>query len=466
MRIDLPVYAPDQSINSGVLTVAENVEPAADGYRPIRDIVTSGDALAETFNGGGSFKSEDGTAYLLAGTSTKLYRWSSGSWVELLTGLTTSSRWKFVSFGNFVIGVNGGTTQVVNLAAGTAGVLAGAPTGTDITVVGDYVVITGADGNKKMVQWSAFNDHTEWTPGVNQAGFQPMLTGDEIMGIAGGEFGVILQRTRLVRMSRTGNADAPFQFDEITPNVGCASRGSISYAGRSVFFRSDRGFMSCEDGQLPVPFGNEIIDKTFASEVPRDEWERLYCTIDPERSVARWCLPGSPGKQWLYNWSLQRFGIAKYPFEAVFSGFTSSTDADNTGIANIDADTRTTDDPGFSGGNPSLYVIKDGKLGTESGPTLQAVLWLGFKRLPSALVQRLNSLFLEGDMTAATVVLDHRQRLGDPENLKTADSMRPSGRIPIRVAGKYIATRVKIAAGHVWSIFQAIEFVGQEGGER
>lgn len=466
MRIDLPVYAPDQSINSGVLTVAENVEPAADGYRPIRDIVTSGSALAETFNGGAAFISTTGIAYLLAGTTAKLCRWSAGAWSNLLTGLTVTKRWQFAQFGDFVVAVNGGATKEVDLDASTATDLAGAPTGTCIAIVGDFVVIGQADGNILMVQWSAFNDHTGWTPQVNQSGFQPMLTGGEVMGLAGGEFGVILQRQRLVRMSRTGDATAPFQFDEITPNVGCASKGSIAQAGRSVFFLSDRGFMACEDGQLPVPIGNELVDRTFLREVPRDEWERLYAVVDPVNAVVRWCLPGTPGKQWLYNWTLKRWSTPKYTFDGAFSGFTSSTDSDNTGITNIDGDTRTTDDPEFSGGNPSLYVIKGGKLGTESGPPLAATLWMGFVEFTKDLVSRLRSFRPVGDMTSASCVLDCRQRLGDAENLKTASAIRDSGIMPCRATGKYVATRFSIPAGEAWSYCRAFEYELERGGQR
>ena len=466
MRIDLPVFAPDQSINSGVLLVAENVEPAADGYRPILDIVTSGSALSETFNGGAAFISTNGTAYLLAGTTAKLCRWSAGGWSNLLTGLTVTKRWQFTQFGDYVVAVNGGDTKVVDLNAGTAGDLTGAPKGTCITVVGDQVVIGQADENILLVKWSAFNDHTGWSAGVDQSGFQPMLTGGEIMGLAGGEYGIILQRGRLVRMSRTGDADAPFQFDEITPNVGCASKGSIAQAGRSVFFLSDRGFMACEDGQLPVPIGNESVDRTFLKEVPRDDWERLYATVDPVNAVVRWALPGTPGKQWLYNWTLKRWSTPRYTFEGVFSGFTSSTDTDNTGITNIDGDTRTVDDPEFSGGNPSLYVIKGGKLGTESGTPVQASLWLGFVEFTKDLVSRIRAFRPVGDMTSASCVLDCRQRLGDAENLRTASSLRDSGLMPVRASGKYVATRFTIPAGVLWSIVRAFEFETEPGGKR
>jgi hypothetical protein len=466
-RIDLPAYLPDQSINSGVVTVAENVYRAADGYRPVGSFLSNSSALPAPFNGGGSFISTGGTSYLLAGTTETLSRYSAGGWVDLLDTLTVSQRWNFAQFGNYVIAVNGGVTQVVDLNAGTAGDLTDAPTGTCIAVVGDYVVIGQADGDILKIQWSAYNNHTGWTPGVNQSGFQPMLTGGEIMGLAGGEFGVILQRQRLVRMSRTGDSTAPFQFDEITPNVGCASKGSVCQHGRSVFFLSDRGFMACEDGQLPVPIGNEKVDRDFQNHVPRDEWARLYGTVDPRRTLVSWVLPGNPGKEWIYNWTLQEWSFATYNVDGAFSGYTSSTDTDNTGITDIDADPAlTVDDPRFSGGAPRLFAVQGGRIGTMEGPPLQARVHLGFYEFAKDRVSRLRAIRLVGDMTDATCTVDTRQRLGDAERLTTVSGIRASGIMPIRCSGRYVSIRTTIPAAHQWGIFRAVEVEVAGGGER
>ena len=467
MRIDLPAFLPDQSINSGVVTIAENVYRAADGYRPVGSFLSNSDALPATFNGGGAFISTAGTSYLLAGTTTTLSRYSAGGWVSLLSGLTVSQRWNFAQFGNYVVAVNGGATREVDLNAGTASSLSGAPTGTSIAIVGDYVVIGQADGDILLVQWSAFNDHTGWTPGTDQSGFQPMLTGGEIMGLAGGEFGVILQRQRLVRMSRTGDASAPFQFDEITPNVGCAAKGSIAQAGRSVFFLSDRGFMACDDGQLPVPIGNEKVDRWFRMNVPRDEWKRMHAAVDPTNTLVWWFLPGLNGLVVIYNWTLQDWSYGRITNDGAFSGYTSSTDTDNTGITNIDADpSLTVDDPRFSGGAPRLFAVQSGQIGTLEGPPLQARINMGFVEFVKDRVSRIRSFRAVGDMTDASCILDCRQRLGDAENLKTCGDLRDSGIMPVRASGKYVATRLTIPANTQWGYIRAFEYELEAGGER
>lgn len=469
MRIDLPPYLPDQSINSGVVTLAENVYRAADGYRPIGAFLPGSDALPATFNGGNAFISTGGTSYLLAGTDTTLSRYSAGGWVDLLTGLAVAQRWQFAQFGDYVVSVNGGATQAVDLNAGTAAALAGAPAGTCVTVVGDQVVIGQADGNILLVKWSAFNDHTGWTPGTDQSGFQPMLTGGEVMGLAGGEYGVILQRQRLVRMSRTGDASAPFAFDEITPNVGCASKGSVAQAGRSVFFLSDRGFMACEDGQVPVPIGNEKVDRDFQAQVPRDEWHRLYAAVDPRNTLVWWMLPGVTGKLWIYNWTMQEWSFATFNCDGLFSGYTSSVDTDNAGIADIDADPElTVDDPRFSGGAPRLFTVQGGQIGTMEGAPLKVRIWMGFVEFTKDRVSNLQAFRPVGDMTEAECVLDCRQRLGDAENLRSASALRPSGIMPLSrsTKGKYVATRLTVPAGHLWNYCRAFEYDSTAAGLR
>jgi hypothetical protein len=234
-----------------------------------------------------------------------------------------------------------------------------------------------------------------------------------------------------------------------------------------VFFLSDRGFMACEDGQLPVPIGNEKVDRDFQSQIPRDEWHRIYGAVDPRRTLVSWVVPGNPGKEWIYNWTLQEWSTAAYNVDGVFSGFTSSTDTDNTGITNTDADPAlTVDDPRFSGGAPRLFAVQSGCIGTLEGPPLAARINMGFVEFSKDRVSRLRSFRPVGDMTAASCVMDCRQRLGDAENLRTTSALRDSGVMTVRATGKYVATRLSIPAGHQWSYIRGFEYELEQGGLR
>lgn len=468
-RIMFPAYLPDQTPRN-VLTQARNVLPAADGYRPVKSLAAISEPLAATFKGGGSFISADGTAYLLAGTANGLERFTGGSWSVLLAAMSIADRWRFAQFGNYVVAVNGVDTKQVDLNAGTASDLAAAPTGNGVAVVGDFVVVTQADGDQLLVQWSAFNDHTAWTPAVDQAGFQPMLTGGEIKGIAGGEYGVILQRFRLVRMERTGEVNAPFNFAEITPNFGCASAGSIAQAGRSIFFLSDRGFMALEDGQSLRPIGNEKFDQTFRDSIAQEDYEKLWAAVDPKRSLVFWGSPGSPGRIWVYNWVLDRASTIEVPFSGLFAGYESSMTLDEVAALYPDLDTMpySLDDPRFQGGDPRLYVVTpQNEVGALSGPVLEAVLTMGWITPADPNVARVRGVWPISDATAdVTVTVDARQQMGGPQGVVNSGEMQASGRAAMRCRGKYLSISVVHAAGSLWSYSQGIDLDFEDGGLR
>jgi hypothetical protein len=469
-RVELPPFLPDVLASEKMLSVAENLLPAVGGYRAVPDFASVSEALPAAYQGGASFVASDAATYLLAGTATTLSKLGSGAWTSLLTGLTIAGRWRFAQFGDYAIAVNGDVTQEVDLQAGTAAALTDAPTGTSIAVVGDFVVIGQPDGDIIRVAWSAFNDHTGWTLGVDQAGDQPMLTGGEVMGLAGGEYGIILQRGRIVRMTRTGDEDEPFQFDEISDNFGCASKASVVQAGRTVFYLSDRGFMALDAGQAPRPIGNEKFDRTFKANLSPDDYERLQAAVDPENSLVMWGVPGSPGVIWVYNWALDRAGTIKFAFEGIFAGFESSVTLEGLDAlypSGIDSIPYSLDDPRFSGGAPRLYFVRGGEIGTLAGDMLAAKLSLGQFAPAGDKVLRIRALWPETDASSGVTVRTRvTQRRGDTHVQESSGALQHSGRVPLRTTGRFVEVDIEIAAGTDWSFINAFDIEGEPGGWR
>lgn len=470
IRLPLPDYKPDQSNNSGVLLTAQNVYPAMDGYRPVSAIASISDALSGTFLGGSSAISSDGTGYMLAGTATNLYKYNGGSWTSLIGSLSVSGRWRFAQFGDFAVAVTGSTTYEVDLGGSTAAAIAGAPSGTSVAVVGDYVVIGQPDGVVNKVQWSSFRNHTAWVDGVDQAGSQPIQAGGSVQFVCGGEYGVILQREQIVRMTLTGDSAAPFVFDAISTNFGCANGATVAQAGRTVFFRSDRGFMALEDGQELRPIGSEKVDRTFEAAVSRDDLENIYTAVDPQNKLVMWGVPGTPGTLWIYNFELDRWATAEMTFKGVFPGFTTSIGLDALAVTytNLDTMPYSLDDPRWSGGNPRLYLVaSDNTVGTLAGDTLAVRLDMGFAQFTPGYRARIRAVRPVTDATnGLTLVMNAKARLGDADNLKTASTLRQSGVMPIRAAGRYISTSVRVAAGTNWDYIQGLEIDARQGGER
>lgn len=471
-QIPLPEYRPDQSVNSGVLLTCQNVFPALDGYRPIRDIQSVSDALDEAFLGGYSAIASNGNAYFLAGTASDLYRISSaGAWSSLVSGLSITQRWQFAQFGNYVVAVNGAATREVDLATATATAISGAPTFDSIAVVGDYVVGGRPNNEVNKVRWSAFRDHTGWTNGTNQAGEQPMLTGGAVMGIAGGEYGIILQRERITRMTRTGDATAPFQFDEISVNYGCANGATIAQSGRTVFFYSDRGFMALDDGQILKNIGSEKVDRTFAKTISRNKLGSIYTAIDPQNKIVAWGIPGEPGQLWIYNWELERWSTGTISFTGIFPGFTTSyttDDLSSLGYSDVDDVNILVDDPRWSGGTPKLYFIdEERKAGTLTGSTLAADFDTGYQTIIDGRLTRPRSIRPTTDaITGLTVSVNAKARIGDADNVSSTSTLRPSGVMPIRGKGRYHRFRLQIAAGTEWTYAQGMDIEFEVGGIR
>lgn len=460
----LPDYLPDQTPNSGTMEGLKNAYPIVRGYAPVRGFQSVSSAVTGDFKGGAAVIADDGTSYLLVGTSTNLQRYAGGAWTNLATGLTVTDQWRFAGFGNFVVAVNGSVTYVVNLSAGTAATLTGAPAGKSVVVVDPYVVIGQDTDDLLSVFTSDVNDHTRWVPDAG-ATQQPQLSGGEVMGLAGGEYGVVLQRRRIVRMSKTGDPALPFEYDPITENVGCASKGSVVQWGRSVFFLSDQGFMAFEDGQVLVPIGTEKVDRTFQELVPSDDYERIFSAIDPVRKLVIWCVPGSPGYLFIFNYELQKWGIAELPVEAVFSGFTSSETLESVSTANPDLDAMTVslDDPSFAGGSPQLYVVQGGQIGTLTGDTLQAIFELGFMELAPGRRARLRHIRPITDSVNSSMTVAVSERQGDAGTVKVGGSLRDSGRIPFRASGRYHRVTWTEPAGSTWSYVHGFEAEYGEG---
>jgi hypothetical protein len=466
-----PEFMPDQSDSSNVLLQATNVYPALDTYRPVKAFSSISTGLSDKFNGGASFISGGGTAYLLAGTMSGLEILGSGTWTTKIDGLTINARWKFEQFGDFVVCVNGLVTQNYDLSNDTVAPLATAPTGIDVTVVGEqFVAIAQPNGNRLRIQWSGVDDHTEWTVGTKSSGFKEFYTGGEVMGVVGGEYGLVMQRFAITRMNITGDAEAPFSFDQITNNYGCASKASIVSQGRTTFWLSDRGFMGIDDGQAIVAIGTEKIDRWFASRVPTEDYERIFTAIDPSNKLVFWAVPGAPGFMLIYNWELKRWTTSELNFTGLMSGYTSSESLEVVALKYPDIDTMpfSLDDTRFSGGTPRLYAVDaTNALGTLTGDNLEARFRPALSEVSPGRRVKLRNLWPITDATTGIAIeVDHRQRRGDKENITNAMDIRTSGVMNVLCTGRYMRTVQTIAAGTVWSYTNGLTFEYEPDGPR
>lgn len=477
-------WSPDTPPTDG-MTQAKNVFPFAvteqsTSYRPVGSFNPATPVLPSTWVGGAAFVGSDGTSSLLSATPTNLYRYSGGVWTSVLA-VASTGKWRFAQFGDNIICVNGGAPVAYNATAGTAAALGGSPpTAKLVTTVRDFVVLGQAGGNLAMVQWSGFNNSTIWTTGgANQADQQPMLEGGEVMGLVGGEYGIVLQRNRIVRMTYTGDTRI-FQFDAIeqtNEGMGCMARGSVVqagqkgfYGGSKVFFLAERGFAMC-DGSQVVSIGEDRVSRTFFNTYSRSDIENnIRAAADPRQPIVYWSMPGSPGQLWCYNWAIDRWGFIETPIAGVFAGFSANTSLDAIDAAypgGIDVLAYSLDDPIFSGGNPLLYAVDPTfRVGTLSGPNMAAVIESASLQPSEGRRISLRSGRVITDAATMTLTIDGRARLSDTQNSRSTSYIRSNGQMPIRFNAQWVSPRVDIPAGEAWSFAQGIELEFEPGASK
>ena len=244
---------PDYS-NPGV-TRAENVVPAAGGYRSLPEFVAYSGAADGNINGLFAAKDNTGNVKLFAGDNTKLYEFDSTdssldniSKAGNYTLTAPQERWRFVQFGKDVIAVGGIGVAPQRYTLGTSTLfadLAGSPPDADfIAVVRDFVWLGNVEdgsGNRLpyRVQWSGFNDITSWTAGTDQSDFQDIPDAGNITGMVGGEYCTILMADRVALLHPGCPLDrCPTQYRDLRFICAIQLRSSLGYCR---FTDPDRG---------------------------------------------------------------------------------------------------------------------------------------------------------------------------------------------------------------------------------
>jgi len=454
-------YEPDKAQHGHQgLTRADNVYPVANGYGPVGDFQAVTDALAD-WTGGGAFTGEDGATVLLSGADDGLYSYSGAVWTSEYA--VVAGRWRFSQHRQIVVGVHGGAPVAYDLATGTAGLLGGTPPVAAYTAtVGDFTFLAGDPADVRRVTWSAFGNPEDYTS--DTSGSLPLPDGSPIVGLTGGEVGLVFQRQAIHRFQYTGG-DTVWQRDKISSEVGCLAPGSIAQVGRLVFFLSERGFMKC-DGTGVEPIGVTRVDDTFFATHGRN-LDAIYAAVDPRRFIVSWIIPGNPGYVWNYHWVLDRWTVTRLPIMGAFTGFTETTTTDAI-AGTVDSISLPVDSAVYAGGEPRIfYVNAAGELGTLTGAALAAYLETPANEIAPGRYARPYMMRPITDAIAGMMLdLDARRRLGDAEGITSKSELRASGDMPVRSNGRVFRCGLTIAAGTDWNFVQALTVDYGDGGTR
>lgn len=290
-------YKPDISDYEGSSTKSIlNVVPKVDGYGPFSDFAGFTQSLPAPCRGGFYALNADGTVSIFAGTATKLYQLNSTNytWMDVSLGggnyatLSATGQWQFAQTGNLVFATQANVVlQVFTVGVSTtfSNALGSPPQAAYISVVGQFLVLSGLLSQPFRIQWSglsSYNASNSWTAGINSSDFQDFPAGGVVRGVAGGDqSGIIFQDQVIHTMAYVAGSPIIFQITQVTQGLGLLAPYSLVQSGGNILFYSGKGFYIIPPGGQPTPIGRERIDATFFADLDISNMQLFVAAADP-----------------------------------------------------------------------------------------------------------------------------------------------------------------------------------------
>ena len=451
-RVTFGEWTPDQPGVTNGLQKAENVFSKAVGYGPIQSAVDYSAAADQALNNVVAAKTVAGATLVFAGGATKLFKLDttdlsldnvskSGNYTT-----DTGQRWRFTQFGNVIVAANGKAKLQgynVNSSSIFADLAADAPESRFVTVVRDFVVsgyINSTTVRPNRVQWSALGDESSWTQSATtQADFQDIPDGGSIVGVTGGEYGLVLLDRSIHRMSYVGSP-LVFQFDNISRNLGCYEANSIiQYAG-TTFFLSDDGFYAC-DGQNVLPIGNEKVNRFFFNDVDEGTLNLMSAAVDPFRKLIVWAYASNSSatvdSMIIYNFQTQKWSSGKTNVDRVATSSTPSVALEGLDVyGNLDTILTSFDSRLWLGGKLQFAGVRGTKVVTFSGAPMTATIETGDVEVPGA-TSAITMAKPIVDGGSGNVALVSRRLLNEQVVFGSQTVANSENRVSIRGVGRY-----------------------------
>lgn len=470
-EIPLGEFRPDISaLDSKSLAALNNVLPRLDGYGPIKEFENFTGALTATCRGYFYARNNDGSVSIFAGTSTKLWKldntdltWEDVSVVGDYAALSSTAQWQFAQFNNFVFATQANdVVQVYDLTSSTdfADLAGSPPQAAYISIVNRFVILSGLLSQPYRIQWSGLNDTTEWTAGTGFSDFQDLPDGGIVRGVAGGEYGLIMQDQTIRRMIYSPGSEFVFQIDRVAQDRGLLAPYSLVPAGERIFFLSAQGFIESDaSGQLE-PIGAERIDRTFLADYDSASPHLMIGAADPTSKIVVWAyksintgVEGLFDRLIIYEWSIKRWTMATQQGE-----YMTSLSRPGLTLEALDAISADLDALPFSldavstATLPALsFAGSEHKIGFLSGENKEAYVETGeYSQAPFRTI--VNGITPITDSDQITVSTAKRETLNSTEEPVYSDEteLNEDGFAPILDEGRYVRARFTIPAGATW----------------
>lgn len=483
--VPLARFAPDRArFNTDALSSVNNVIPASDGWKPLKQIVQTpaiydylvwetgeyitdqdGNRLvvATDWSGlGGEItlpdaataffvaRKRDGTEVLFTGTETQLFKYNTVSnvWEDVSsTTYASAVPWVVVQFGDTVLAQNGfDPEQMFDVESDVVfSDNATAPICKAMAVIKNFVargnIVSWASqsiaNEPRMFMCSALEDPTDNEPqNFNLCDYQTFPTGTEIKAIIPFADGCIVEM-------KDARYSANFVIDQFTftsqpvdETKGTPAAYSIGLLGPSdyVMYRDD-GFWRINPGGTRN-IGAEKVNEFFLEDCDQQLRDTIRACVDPENLVCWFSYTDADGDRKMLGyhylideWTASDIDVVVAATARTFEYGATITTAGLLRFAVIDS---------------------NGQLGYLIGPNAAAEFGTNeimFNKDRSFV----NGLRLITDASTYSVIVTTRDVLGGPQRARAAATPSArSGLVPVRADGRDHKIDITIAAGTDW----------------
>lgn len=487
--IPFPEWRPDVSdYLSQFMSVMNNALPRADGYGPFQDFAAYSSPLAGTCRGFFKAIKTDGSIVVFAAKADRIYSLNNTTqaWTDVSKGgsggagysaLSSTDQWQFVQYINFVIAVQANVApQFFDLTSSTAFADLGGspPQARYISVVGDFVVLTGLLNNPYRAQWSALGDPTGWTAGLNSSDFQDLPDGGIVRGVAGGEFGNIFQDTAIRRMTYAPGSPVIFQIERISDDRGLYAPYSVIRSGGQIFYLGPNGFQQMDPQGLPQPIGKEKVDREFFTDVDKGNIQLILGASDPKNARVFWAYKSNSGSIGLFDKLLcYDYVLLRWTPITMSGEFLSSLSQPGLTIENIDNISSSIDalipslDSFATSVTPEIAMFDPShQLGFFRGPNLEALLATSAQAVGTSRRAFVSGMLPYTDAPSVFGSVGAREKLSDTEVVSIEQPMDANGSIPQRVSTRFARCRIRVPASTVWTFATGVEPIVTPEGSR
>lgn len=358
------------------------------------------EALASACLGCFSFRDLSANFRTIAGTATKLYELAvDTTWtdVSIVTGYSTTNRWRYVAWGNWIIATcYDNAIQVQKTQGGTFANLGGSPPQAKyITSAQNFVITAHIYGYTNRVRWCAQGNAEDWTPSTTtQAGHIDLSdTPGDITGLAKlGEYIVVFKESAIYLGEYIG-PPVIWSFRRIGSFFGTLANDAVVETEKGVYYISNDDFFMF-DGNYPQRIGAGV-RKWFLERLDRTYAAFMFGGYDGLRKLIFWFFPtnddstGACVDCLIYDVQSNRWGRKQISAEVALVQWTPSVTYDTiaTFFATYDAITSpvTYDDPFWSETSFAFaYIGTDHKLKRLAGTSTSSSMTTHYQGNPVA----------------------------------------------------------------------------------